>query len=131
MIIYSLGSVSFSDTVESGLYIEEEYKWVSVGQAIRYGLAGNPVITENLRSGKPLTIVAQEDRGWLTKATVLALRTLASAINTTYVLNLLNDSSVVENRTVMFKRDSYPLDVTALDTAERYYIGSIHLIQVA
>jgi hypothetical protein len=130
MIIYSLGSVNFTDVVESGLYIEEEYKWVGIGQSIRYGLAGNPVITENLRSGKPLTIVAQEDRGWLTQATVIALRTLASAINTTYILNLMNDSSVIENRTVMFKRDSYPLDVTPLDTAERYYVGSIHLIEV-
>lgn len=130
MIINSLGSVNFTDIVESGLYIEEEYKWLGVGQSIRYGLAGNPVVTENYRSGKPLTIVAQEDRGWLTKATVLALKALASAINTTYVLNLVNDSSVVENRTVMFKRDSYPLDVSALDTAERYFIGTIHLIEV-
>lgn len=130
MVINSLGTVNFTDAVESGLYIEEEYKWVGIGQSIRYGLAGNPVVTENYRTGKPLTIIAQEDRGWLTKTTVLALRTLASAINTTYILSLLNDSSVVENRTVMFKRDSYPLDVTALDTAERYFIGSIHLIEV-
>lgn len=130
MIITSLGSVTFDDIVESGLYIEEEHKWLEIGQTIRYGLSGNVVVMENRRKGRPLTIVAQEDRGWLTKATVLELKTLASAINTNYILTLTNDNSVVETRTVRFKRDSYPLDVTALDTAERYYVGTINLIEV-
>lgn len=130
MIITSLGSVTFDDIVEGGLYIEEEHKWLPIGQTIRYGLAGNAIITENARSGRPLTIIAQEDRGWLTKATVLELKALASVLNISYTLTLTNDSSVVENRTVRFKRDSYPIDVTALDTAERYYVGTIHLIEV-
>lgn len=130
MIITSLASVSFNDIVENGLYLEEEHKWLNIGQNIRYGLAGNIVVSENLRRGRPLTILAQEDRGWVTKAHVLALKTLALAINTTYVLTLTNDSSVVENRTVIFKRDSYPLDLTPLDITERYFIGSIHLIEV-
>lgn len=130
MQINSLGTVTFDDIVETGLYIEEEFKWLGLGQSIRYALAGNIVVTENTRRGRPLTIIAQEDRGWLTKATVLDLKTLASAINTTYILNLVNDSSATENRVVMFKRDSYPLDLTPLDTSERYFIGSIHLIEV-
>lgn len=130
MQIVSLGSVTFNDIVEQGLYIDEEYKWLPVGQSIRYALAGNTVMLENSRSGKPLTLIAQEDRGWITKATLLELKTLASLINTTHVLTLVNDSSVTENRNVRFKRDTYPLDLNPLDSAHNYYVGSIYLIQV-
>jgi hypothetical protein len=130
MQIVSLGSVTFNDIVEQGLYIDEEYKWLSVGQSIRYALAGNTVMLENPRSGKPLTLIAQEDRGWITKATLLELKTLASLINTTHVLTLVNDSNVTENRNVRFKRDNYPLDLNPLDSAHNYYVGSIYLIQV-
>jgi len=130
MQIVSLGSVTFDDIVEQGLYIDEEHKWLPVGQSIRYALAGNTVMLENTRSGKPLTLIAQEDRGWVTKATLLELKTLASLINTTHVLTLVNDNSVTENRNVRFKRDNYPLDLNPLDSAHNYYVGSIHLIQV-
>lgn len=130
MQIVSLGSVTFNDIVEQGLYIEEEYKWLPIGQTIRYALAGNPVIIENARSGKPLTLIAQEDRGWITKATLLELTTLALQINVTHILTLVNDSSFTETRNVRFKRDNYPLDLNPLDSAHNYYVGSIHLVQV-
>lgn len=130
MQIISLGSVTFDNIVEQGLYIEEEYKWLPIGQTIRYAVAGNPVIIENQRAGKPLTLIAQEDRGWITKATLLELITLASLINTTHILTLINDSSVMETRNVRFKRDNYPLDLNPLDSAHNYYVGSIHLIQI-
>ncbi len=81
MQIISLNSITFNDIVEQGLYIEEEHKWLPIGQNIRYALQGNPIITENPRTGKPLTIIAQEDRGWITKATLLELRNLALEIN--------------------------------------------------
>jgi len=129
MIIYSLGTVTFNDSVERGLYIEEEHKWLPLGQNIRYALAGNPVIMENPRSGKPLTIVAQEDKGWITKAHLLDLVDLATYID---VLDLFlqNDLGNNETRKVKFKRDPYPLDMNPVDYAENYYIGTISLIQV-
>lgn len=130
MEIYSLGAVSFDDIVEKGLYLEEEFKWLPIGQSIKYALAGNPVIMENPRSGRPLTIIAQEDLGWLTLATVLELKDLASLFSTTHALSLKNDLGVNETRYVRFKRDGYPLDLQPLDTAHRYFIGSIHLIEV-
>lgn len=130
MKIISLGTVIFDDIVEQGLYIEQEYKWLPIGQTIRTALAGNLVISENTRSGKPLTLIAQEDRGWITKATLLELVTLASQINTVHVLTLENDSNVIETRNVRFKRDGTPLDLSPLDSGHVYFVGSINLIQV-
>jgi hypothetical protein len=77
-----------------------------------------------------LTIIAQEDRGWITKATLLELRNLALEINLNLTLSLINDDSVAENRTVRFRRSSFPLDLTPLDAAHNYYVGSINLIQI-
>lgn len=131
MIIYSLGSVTFSNIVEAGLYIQEEHKWLGIGQTVRYALAGNPIVMENERSGKPLTIIAEENKGWITKANMLALVTLANQMNTTYTLSLKNDLGANETREVRFKRDSSPIDLTPLDYGEEYYIGSIFLMQVS
>lgn len=130
MQIISLSSISFNDIVEQGLYVEEEHKWLPIGQTIRYSIQGTQHIIENPRTGKPLTIIAQEDRGWITKATLLKLKTLASYINLTHVLNLINDENQTEERIVRFKRSPYPLDLNPLDSAHNFYIGSIYLIQV-
>lgn len=130
MEIYSLGSVTFSDVVEKELYIEEEYTWLPVGQTVRRALQGNVVVLENDRAGKPLSLIAKEDGAWLTKATVRALAALASVPNTTYILYLKNDDGDDEYRNVAFRRDSTPLDLTPLDTVQRYFVGRIQLIQV-
>lgn len=130
MKIISLGTVIFDDIVEQGLYIEEEHKWLPVGQTVRYALAGNTVISENPRTGRPFTIIAQEDRGWITKATLLQLYTLASQMNVVHELSIINDNSIPEIRNVKFKRTSTPLDLNPIDSVHNYYIGSIHLIQI-
>lgn len=130
MKIISLGSVTFDDIVEQGLYIEEEYKWLPVGQTIKYTLEGSAVVIENHRSGKPLTLIAQEDRGWIKKESLLNLITLASQVNAVHVLTLVNDEDQIETRNVRFKRDSYPLDLNPLDPGHLYFVGSIRLIQV-
>lgn len=129
MKIHSLGSVLFSDIVEQELYIEEEYNWLGVGQNIRYSLGGSVYISENVRGGKPLTLIASEDRAWLTKATVIALRDLALSVGVSYGLVLTNDENVNEIRQVVFKRQPNPFDLQPLDSSHQFYVGRIHLIQ--
>lgn len=129
MKIYSLGSVLFNNIVEQELYIEEEFLWCPVGQVKKYSLGSNVIFQENIRAGKPLTLIASEDRAWFTRATVLALHQLASAVNTTYTLSMQNEQTINENRIVRFRRDSGPLNLQPLDTSQRYYVGSISLIE--
>lgn len=128
--VKSLGTVNFSNIVEKGLYIPEEYTWSPVGQTRRYSLAGTLVLTENLKTGKPLTLTAKEDGAWLTEATVLALRTLANNSLQLHNLVLVNDSGVTEIRSVLFRRNPDPLDLQPLLTTQQYFVGSIHLIQM-
>jgi hypothetical protein len=129
MEIYSLGSVIFDDIVEKELYLEEEFLWCPVGYSSRHSLGQSIVFQENLRVGKPLTIIASEDRAWLTRATVIELHQLASLVNTTHTLSMKNEQGTLENRIVRFKRNEGPLNLQPLDTSQRYYVGSIHLIE--
>lgn len=129
MKIHSLGTVLFDDIVEQELYIEEEHNWLGIGQKIRYALSGCIYVSENVRKGKPLTLIASEDRAWLTKNTVLALKALASNLGTFHDLLLTNDENVNENRQVIFKRQSNPFDLQPLDSNHEFYVGKIHLIQ--
>jgi hypothetical protein len=130
MQILSLETVQFNDIVEQGLYIDEEHKWLPIGQSLKFALAGNPVVIENTRSGRPITIIAQEDRGWITKTTLLALKALASTPNVNFSFTFIDDSNQTIVRTVRFKRDPYPLDLQPIDAAHNFYTGSIHLIEV-
>src|SRR5574343_252092 len=66
----SLGLVNFSAVGETQLDWSDQYAWQPIGQTIRYGLAGNPVILENTRSGRPITLVAELPWAWLTAAGV-------------------------------------------------------------
>jgi hypothetical protein len=115
----------FSDRAEAQIDWVDRRTWQPIGQNIRYSLQGNPVITENPRSGRPITLVAEVPWAWLTSATVEALVVLASEVNYpfTFVWN-------TESYTVRFRRDAGPLELSPLDPRRTYYTGSIYLIQV-
>lgn len=120
----SLGIVNFSAVGETQLDWSDQYAWQPIGQTIRYGLAGNPVILENTRSGRPITLVAELPWAWLTAATVEALHTLAS---TSQMLSFVYGSFSTD---VRFRRDQGPLQFTPIDPRKFYYTGTIYLIEV-
>lgn len=119
-----LGSVIFSSREESQIEWVDELSWQSVGQTIRYALAGNPVVMENSRSGRPITLTAELPWSWLEAATVQALHALAS---TSQTLDFTFESFTTQ---VRFRRDQGPLQLSPLDPRKLYYTGSIYLIEV-
>ena len=119
-----LGSVIFSSREESQIEWVDELSWQSVGQTIRYALAGNPVVMENSRSGRPITLTAELPWSWLEVATVQALHALAS---TSQTLDFTFESFTTQ---VRFRRDQGPLQLSPLDPRKLYYTGSIFLIEV-
>ncbi|KJU84996.1 hypothetical protein MBAV_002810, partial [Candidatus Magnetobacterium bavaricum] len=60
--------------------------WTGLYTATEQTLDGNLVVFESYATGRPVTLVAQQDSGWLTYAQVQALLIMAGAINTTYTL---------------------------------------------
>lgn len=119
-----LGSVTFATREEDQIEWVDQLSWQPIGQTIRYALAGNPVVMENPRSGRPITLTAELPWGWLTSATVLALHELAS---TSQTLDFTFESFTTQ---VRFRRDQGPLQLSPLDPRKLYYTGSIYLIEV-
>lgn len=120
----SLGSITFSGVGETQIDWSDQYSWQPIGQTIRYGLSGNPVVLENVRSGRPITLVAELPWAWLTTANVEALHTLAS---TSQTLAFVYGSFSAD---VRFRRDQGPLQLTPVDQRKLYYTGTIYLIEV-
>ena len=120
----SLGSVQFTSRDESQIEWTDRLDWQPIGQTIRYALAGNPVVMENARSGRPITLNAELPWCWLAVATVNSLVSLAE---TSQNLAFVYDSF---SCTVRFRRDSGPLQLVPVDPRRLYYTGSIYLIQV-
>ncbi len=54
----SLGGVVFAERGEAQIDWVDQHLWQPVGQTIRYALAGNPVVQENPRSGRPIVLTA-------------------------------------------------------------------------
>jgi hypothetical protein len=120
----SLGSVQFTSRDESQIEWVDRLDWQPIGQTIRYALAGNPVVMENARGGRPITLTVELPWGWLSVATVNSLISLAE---TSQSLAFVYDSF---SCTVRFRRDSGPLQLVPVDPRRLYYTGSIYLIQV-
>lgn len=120
----SLGGVVFAERGEAQIDWVDQHSWQPVGQTVRYALAGNPVVQENPRSGRPIVLTAELPWAWLTSATVEALNVLAATPqNLILVYNTLTT-------TVRFNRSQGPLVFTPVTPLREYYTGSIYLIEV-
>ncbi len=119
-----LGSVTFASREEEQIEWVDKLSWQPIGQTIRYALAGNPVVMENARSGRPITLTAELPWSWLEVATVQALHELAS---TSQTMDFTFDSFITQ---VRFRRDQGPFQLSPLDPRKLYYTGSIYLIEV-
>jgi hypothetical protein len=121
-----LDTISLTNRDEAQIDWVDQFAWQPIGQSIRYALAGNPVITENPRSGRPITLVAELPWGWLSAATVASLVNLVNQIHYTFVFQWSDGAQY----SVRFRRDAVPLVLTPVNPLKSYYTGTINLIQV-
>lgn len=119
----SLGGIVFAERGEAQIDWIDRHQWQPIGQTVRYALAGNPVIQENPRSGRPIVLSAELPWAWLTAATVSALNELAA---TSQNMTLVYDTLTT---TVRFNRSQGPLVLTPVDPRREYYTGSIFLLE--
>lgn len=126
----TLGAVTLSDHL---IWEDEIGSDESVAQTTKRTLGGNlVVISQQLSKGKPITLVASESQGWLTKAQVQAVEALAESAGA--VLPLVIGA---RNFTVMFRHEESPafiaepldqIGAQAPDTG--YYTAIIKLMTV-
>lgn len=123
------------DTVQlpRGLIWVDEFDWRPVEASTEYTLSGALVYDSATRqAGRPITLQANEDAGWLgmTRAVVLAIQALASAPGAVYVLTLADGRSF----DVAFAPDNpfeaRPVARPELPGADHPYVATLRLIEV-
>lgn len=127
----SIGSVTLTET-SSLIQWPDRFSFSSVGQIHQRTLGGKMVTFErNLIEGRPITLQAVSDQGWLTKKQVDDLRVLSFAPGGVYTLTY-----DTETHQVLFDHSSGPavdfeMIVARPNAADGdYMLGTIHLLTV-
>jgi len=124
----SLGGIALDDSI----IWEDRHLTQSVEQVVRRVLGGSPVIRAGaLGGGVPITLVATQNYGWLSRAQATAVLALADTPGS--VVSLVYGAEVFE---VVFRHndapavDLQPLLARQAPLSTDHYIGRIKLLTV-
>jgi len=119
-------------TLPNHMVWEDKYNWSPVEQEVKVTLGGVPIVySAPLQAGRPITLVAFSDQGWLTKEQVDGVRGLAETSGATYTLTI-----GAESFTVVFRHheapavEMSPLIPRAIPLSGDYFVGRIKLMAV-
>lgn len=116
----------------AGMLWVDEFGWRPVEATREYSVTGAQIIDVAEREGgRPITLQATEDHGWMTRENLLALQELAADADGTFTLTLA-DGRAFE---VMFAPDTDPVTARPLarpeiPSASWPYITTLRLIEV-
>lgn len=127
MTEHLLGSVG----LPADMLWRDEFNWPTVIRSTEYALTGALIVDVGQRlAGRPITLAGSTDGGWVTRATVDALRVLASALPGQYVLTLADGRSF---NVVFAPEDALTADpvVDFSDPGvDAWYVVTVKLIEV-
>lgn len=90
MSVHQLGSVALPDD----MLWQDEYEWTSVVRTIEYAIDGAMHVHVGQRqAGRPITLAAGDDHGWVDRATVDQVLALASSVPGEQTLTLADGRS--------------------------------------
>lgn len=125
-------NVGGSITFNPNMVWAERYAFSPVLQAVKETLDGSPVVyTRNTNAGRPITLVALDDQGWLTKAMADAVQLSANVPGAVYTLTIGS-----EVFSVMFRHHDAPavilrpLVTRAVPLPEDYFVGELKFMTV-
>lgn len=123
-----LGTVTLDDNMQ---WIDRAQQ-APVAQSDQRTVAGNLVtFAQGLTLGRPITLEANEDQGWITFAEVLALEALAAVAGATYSLQIEAEFFAVQFRHVDPPAVDFRPLISRLNIAPAdFMVGQIRLTQV-
>lgn len=110
----------------------DRHSFSGVAQENKRTLGGNSVIySKKLIAGRPVTLVATEETGWITKTMLDALEAMADTLGVVYTLDLHGTIlSVVFRHEDAPALEFVPLQPRSIPLGGDYYAGTIKLITV-
>ena len=120
-------------TLPKELVWVDEKTYAPVKQRVRETLGGSPFVSaQPLQGGRPITLVARQRRGWMTRATVNAIDTLAAQAGGIFTLVI-----GAQSFQLTFRHDDPPAaNLTPLVTFrvdapdEDLYIGTLKFMTI-
>ena len=114
-----------------GMLWVDEFKWSSVEKSVERSITGAQVIDAVARvQGRPITLQAVQDQGWIRRATLLAVQALADVVNGEFPLRLADGREF----TVQFAPDdpieADPISRPELPASTHPYVATLRLITV-
>jgi len=81
--------------LDDELYPSDEHEWSSLVSSTKYALDGTMIVEQSMRqAGKPYTMQAPSDMGYLTRSTVNALKAERDKLGATFWLDYRADGAV-------------------------------------
>lgn len=81
--------------LDDELYPSDEHEWSSLVSSTKYALDGTMIVEQSVRqAGKPYTMQAPNDMGFLTRSTVNALKAERDKLGATFWLDYRADGQV-------------------------------------
>lgn len=110
----------------------DRHHWSPVAQNALVTLGGGTVVySQSLAEGRPITLEARQDTGWITKAMLDQLEAMAAVAGAVYTIDIHGFTA-----SVMFRHQDgpavefEPLTPKATPEATDYYIGTLRLFTV-
>jgi hypothetical protein len=127
MAEHLLGSVA----LPADMVWTDEFNWPTVIRSTEYSLSGALIVDAGQRqAGRPITLAGAADGGWVSRATVDALRVLACELPGVFVLALADGRSF----NVTFSPDealsAEPVVAFSDPGADTWYVVTVKLIEV-
>lgn len=117
--------------IPRGMVWADEHDWVPAQQATEYSITGAMLVDAGLRlAGRPITLQAQDDAGWIQRSVLASLRALASDPGAVYLLTLADGRAF----NVMFAPDSpieaRPIARPEIPASTHPYVATVRLLEV-
>jgi hypothetical protein len=124
---HTLGAIQ----IPRGMVWVDEFAWQPVEKSAEYSITGALLIDSGVRlAGRTITLQADTDAGWITRATLLALQALAVTPEGVHTLTLADARTF----TVQFAPGecitATPIARPELPSSSHPYVATLRLIEV-
>lgn len=124
---HTLGAVQ----LPRGMVWIDEHDWVPVERSVEYSVSGALLIDGGVRqAGRPITLEAVDDAGWISLLRLKALRTLASTLDTVHTLTLADSRTFSVQFAPGEPITARPVGRPELPSNSHPYVATLRLIEV-
>lgn len=117
--------------IPRGLVWVDEYDWTPAETATEYSITGALLVDAGTRlAGRPITLQADTDAGWMPRSTLLQLQALAATPGATHALTLADGRTFATMFAPGQPITARPVARPELPTATHPYVATVRLIEV-